>query len=143
MQPERDYALKCFKSGETPILVATDVAARGLDVKELKHVINFDFPGNVEDFVHRIGRTGRGGASGSAYTFFDPKQDKKSAKDLVGLLKDADQPIPKDLEDMAWSARGGQKSNSRWNNNRGGSYGRGGGNRWGNQGSNRQRWVDR
>ncbi|KAJ3047708.1 hypothetical protein HDU99_009414, partial [Rhizoclosmatium hyalinum] len=54
-QREREYALKCFKSGECPILVATDVAARGLDVKELKHVINYDFPKNVEDFVHRIG----------------------------------------------------------------------------------------
>ncbi|KAI9331088.1 Ddx5 protein [Obelidium mucronatum] len=127
-QREREYALKCFKSGDCPILVATDVAARGLDVKELKHVINFDFPKNVEDFVHRIGRTGRGGESGSAYTFFDPKVDRKNAGDLVQLMTDAGQEVPHDISALVqYGGRGGGSrggSGGRW---RGGSSSRGGG----------------
>lgn len=57
-QDERDWVLKEFRAGRNPILVATDVAARGLDVKDIKHVVNYDFPGQIEDYVHRIGRTG-------------------------------------------------------------------------------------
>ena len=56
-QEERDWVLKEFKEGKSPILVATDVAARGLDVKDIKYVINYDFPGSIEDYIHRIGRT--------------------------------------------------------------------------------------
>ncbi|MGB1599242.1 MAG: DEAD/DEAH box helicase, partial [Promethearchaeia archaeon] len=66
-QHQRTRTLNEFKDGRTPILIATDVAARGLDVKEVKAVINYDFPSNVEDYVHRIGRTGRAGAKGTAY----------------------------------------------------------------------------
>jgi ATP-dependent RNA helicase DDX5/DBP2 len=55
-----------FRAGKSPILVATDVAARGLDVKDVRHVVNYDFPGQIEDYVHRIGRTGRAGAKGAA-----------------------------------------------------------------------------
>ncbi|KAJ1504759.1 ATP-dependent RNA helicase dbp2 [Coelomomyces lativittatus] len=61
VQSERDMVIKGFRSGKIPIMVATDVAARGLDVKDVKYVINFDMPGNIEDYVHRIGRTGRAG----------------------------------------------------------------------------------
>lgn len=61
---ERDYVLNAFKSGRVPIMCATDVAARGLDVKDVAAVINYDFPNGVEDYVHRIGRTGRAGATG-------------------------------------------------------------------------------
>ena len=57
--------------GAAPVLIATDVAARGIDVKDVKAVINFDFPGNIEDYIHRIGRTGRAGAKGVAHTFMD------------------------------------------------------------------------
>lgn len=68
-QSQRQRALKDFKDGKAQILVATDVAARGLDIPNVSHVINFDQPATYEDYVHRIGRTGRGGAKGSAYTF--------------------------------------------------------------------------
>lgn len=61
---ERDYVLNSFKSGRMPIMCATDVAARGLDVKDVSAVINYDFPNGVEDYIHRIGRTGRAGATG-------------------------------------------------------------------------------
>lgn len=67
---ERDYVLNGFKSGRMPIMVATDVAARGLDVKDVAAVINYDFPNGVEDYVHRIGRTGRAGATGVSLTQF-------------------------------------------------------------------------
>ena len=63
-QSEREEALRSFRAGHTPILVATAVAARGLDIPHVKHVINFDLPGDVEEYVHRIGRTGRMGNLG-------------------------------------------------------------------------------
>ncbi|MFZ1300992.1 MAG: C-terminal helicase domain-containing protein [Candidatus Microsaccharimonas sp.] len=72
-QSQRQRALKTFKDGRAKILVATDVAARGLDIPNVSHVINFDQPATYEDYVHRIGRTGRGGASGKAYTFVAPQ----------------------------------------------------------------------
>ena len=68
-QSQRDRALKAFKSGQVSILVATDVAARGLDIPNVSHVINFDAPKQYDDYVHRIGRTGRAGQSGTALTF--------------------------------------------------------------------------
>merc|ERR1712048_833301 len=89
-QEEREWVLSEFKAGKSPILVATDIAARGLDVKDIKYVINYDFPGSIEDYIHRVGRTGRAGATGSSYTFFT--SDKfKHAKDLVAVLKEARQ----------------------------------------------------
>ena len=66
-------ALRSFRSGRTPILVATDVAARGLDIPHVTHVINFDLPTDVDDYVHRIGRTGRAGKKGLATAFFTDK----------------------------------------------------------------------
>ncbi len=70
-QSARQRALKTFKDGKTQILVATDVAARGLDISGVSHVINFDIPATYEDYVHRIGRTGRAGKKGKAYTFIE------------------------------------------------------------------------
>uniref|UniRef100_A0A3Q3LQR7 RNA helicase n=1 Tax=Mastacembelus armatus TaxID=205130 RepID=A0A3Q3LQR7_9TELE len=71
-QPERDWVLTEFRSGKAPILIATDVASRGLDVEDVKFVINYDYPGSSEDYVHRIGRTARSTNKGTAYTFFTP-----------------------------------------------------------------------
>ena len=79
-------ALRSFRSGRTPILVATDVAARGLDIPHVTHVINFDLPTDVDDYVHRIGRTGRAGKKGLATAFFTDK-DTGLAKSLAELLQ--------------------------------------------------------
>merc|ERR1719253_123258 len=105
-QEERDWVLKEFKEGKSPILVATDVASRGIDVKDIKYVINYDFPGSIEDYIHRVGRTGRAGATGSSYTFFT--SDKfKHAKDLVKVLNEANQPVPEELQKLADNGGGG------------------------------------
>ncbi|XP_039143302.1 DEAD-box ATP-dependent RNA helicase 14-like [Dioscorea cayenensis subsp. rotundata] len=103
-QNERDLVLNQFRTGKSPILVATDVAARGLDIKDIRVVINYDFPTGVEDYVHRIGRTGRAGATGVSYTFLSD-QDARYASDLVKVLEGADQCVPSELRDMA--AQGG------------------------------------
>ncbi|KAG8370581.1 hypothetical protein BUALT_Bualt14G0132000 [Buddleja alternifolia] len=103
-QGERDWVLNQFRSGKSPILVATDVAARGLDIRDIRVVINYDFPNGIEDYVHRIGRTGRAGATGIAYTFFS-EQDWKYAPDLVKLLEGANQLVPPEIRDIA--LRGG------------------------------------
>jgi ATP-dependent RNA helicase DDX5/DBP2 len=91
------------QAGIRPVMIATDVAARGLDVKDIRAVVNYDFPGNVEDYVHRIGRTGRAGAKGNAYTFFTRK-DAGKASSLVKIMEQAGQQIPPQLLSMA---RGG------------------------------------
>ena len=85
-QDERLKALAAFKAGEVDLLVATDVAARGLDIKDVPAVFNFDVPFNAEDYVHRIGRTGRAGASGLAITFVSPS-DARLVAELEKLLK--------------------------------------------------------
>lgn len=80
--------LRDFKRGITNVLVATDVASRGLDVKDVKYVVNYDMPNQIEDYVHRIGRTARAGTTGSAYCLFTRK-NMMLAKDLIKLLKEA------------------------------------------------------
>ncbi|KAH9790782.1 DEAD-box ATP-dependent RNA helicase 46 [Citrus sinensis] len=111
-QSERDYVLNQFRAGRSPVLVATDVAARGLDIKDIRVVVNYDFPTGVEDYVHRIGRTGRAGATGVAYTFFGD-QDSRYASDLIKLLEGAKQQVPRELRDMA-SRGGGMGRPRRW-----------------------------
>ncbi|MCG2583612.1 DEAD/DEAH box helicase [Massilia sp. TS11] len=101
-QQERLAALEAFKAGGIDVLVATDVAARGLDIAELPCVINFDLPFNAEDYVHRIGRTGRAGASGDAFSIYSDK-DERLLTDIEKLIK---QSIPKgELEGFAPGAR--------------------------------------
>ncbi|KAJ9126830.1 ATP-dependent RNA helicase dbp2 [Naganishia onofrii] len=87
-QQERDWVLAEFKSGRSPIMLATDVASRGLDVKDIKYVINYDFPNNCEDYIHRIGRTGRAGNTGVSYTYFTA-ENSKQARELVGILRES------------------------------------------------------
>ena len=95
-QPARSASLEGFKSGKCSLLVATDVAARGLDIPAVKLVINFTFPLTVEDYVHRIGRTGRAGKEGLAITLFTD-QDKPQAGGLINVLKAAKQNVPEEL----------------------------------------------
>ncbi|KAH0448131.1 hypothetical protein IEQ34_021931 [Dendrobium chrysotoxum] len=92
-QLEREHALKSFKSGATPIMVATDVAARGLDIPHVAHVINFDLPRDIDGYVHRIGRTGRAGKSGLATAFFNDA-NQPLAKALVELMQESCQEVP-------------------------------------------------
>ncbi|KAJ4712406.1 DEAD-box ATP-dependent RNA helicase [Melia azedarach] len=120
-QAERDWVLAEFKSGRSPIMTATDVAARGLDVKDIKCVINYDFPSSLEDYVHRIGRTGRAGAKGNAFTFFT-HSNAKFARDLIKILQEAGQIVSPQLSAFvrsAGSSFGGSGGNFR-------SRGRGG-----------------
>lgn len=95
---EREQALRSFKSGNTPILVATDVAARGLDIPHVSHVVNFDLPNDIDDYVHRIGRTGRAGKTGLATAFFN-ENNMSLAKPLSDLMQEANQEVP------AWLTR--------------------------------------
>ncbi|XP_006663114.1 DEAD-box ATP-dependent RNA helicase 40-like [Oryza brachyantha] len=124
-QAERDNVLNQFRTGRAPILVATDVAARGLDIKDIRVVINYDFPTGIEDYVHRIGRTGRAGATGVSYTFFS-EQDWKYAGDLVKVLEGANQHVPPELHEMAARGAAGAPRNqaggmSRWDGPVGGN----------------------
>ncbi|CAB3231703.1 unnamed protein product [Arctia plantaginis] len=97
-QREREEALDNFKSGRHCILVATAVAARGLDIKNVDIVVNYDLPKSIDEYVHRIGRTGRVGNRGKAVSFFDSDQDIAIAADLAKILKQADQTVPNFLE---------------------------------------------
>lgn len=99
-QSEREDALKSFRSGEAPIMVATAVAARGLDIPNVTHVINYDLPSEIDDYVHRIGRTGRAGNTGIATSFFN-RNNRGIAQSLMGLLKEANQEIPDFLETVS------------------------------------------
>jgi ATP-dependent RNA helicase RhlE len=85
-QPARTKALAQFKAGSLPVLVATDIAARGLDIDQLPHVVNFELPNVPEDYVHRIGRTGRAGSSGAAISLVD-KEELQFLRDIERLIK--------------------------------------------------------
>lgn len=137
-QREREDALRVFRTGRTPILVATAVAARGLDIPNVKHVINFDLPSDIEEYVHRIGRTGRMGNLGLATSFFNDK-NRNLTKDMVELIVESSQELPGWLESMASDyrsyggpSRRGKKSSNFGSRdyrmeNRGNSGGGGGG----------------
>ncbi|XP_059581150.1 probable ATP-dependent RNA helicase DDX4 isoform X2 [Alligator mississippiensis] len=105
-QREREEALRDFRSGKCPVLVATSVAARGLDIENVQHVVNFDLPTTIDEYVHRIGRTGRCGNIGKAISFFDLKTDSHLAEPLLKVLSDAQQEVPVWLEEIAFSAPG-------------------------------------
>jgi len=107
-QKQRDFILAKFKK-EAMILIATDVAARGLDVKELQVVINYDFPMQIDDYVHRVGRTGRAGAKGDAYTLLTRQEDQVTpyvASQLVSILEKSQQLVPDQLRDWASKSKG-------------------------------------
>uniref|UniRef100_A0A8D2MB64 RNA helicase n=1 Tax=Zonotrichia albicollis TaxID=44394 RepID=A0A8D2MB64_ZONAL len=107
-QREREIALQDFRSGKCPVLVATSVAARGLDIENVQHVINFDLPSTIEEYVHRIGRTGRCGNTGKAVGFFDNNSDGHLAQPLIKVLSDAQQEVPVWLTEVAFETEGGR-----------------------------------
>lgn len=88
--------MSLFKDERVPILVATNLAARGLDVKDIRYVINYDFPTQMEEYVHRVGRTGRAGALGTSFTFFT-EDDARFAKELIKILSENGQRVPEEL----------------------------------------------
>jgi len=122
-QRERERALEMFRNGRCPILVATAVAARGLDIPNVTHVVNYDLPTDIDDYVHRIGRTGRAGNTGLSTAFFN-RGNRGIVRDLIDLLKEAHQEVPAFLDNIAREAGGfggGRGGRS------GGGRGRGGG----------------
>eukprot|EP00916_Digyalum_oweni_P004394 GHVL01007813.1.p1 GENE.GHVL01007813.1~~GHVL01007813.1.p1 ORF type:complete len:605 (-),score=104.03 GHVL01007813.1:461-2275(-) len=124
-QQEREEALRSFKQGETPILVATDVAARGLDIANVRHVINYDLPSHIDDYVHRIGRTGRAGNTGKATSLVND-QNRPILRELCKLLDEAGQDVPRWFQTMVQTAstngRYGGGGGNRYGKGRGGSY---------------------
>jgi ATP-dependent RNA helicase DDX46/PRP5 len=101
---DRDSTIDDFKAGVIPIMIATSVAARGLDVKQLKLVVNFDAPNHLEDYVHRAGRTGRAGNTGTAVTFVTEDQEQYSVG-IAKALEQSGQPVPDRLNEMRKSFR--------------------------------------
>ena len=86
-QGARERALESFRRGVTRVLVATDIAARGIDIDGVSHVFNFDLPNVAESYVHRIGRTGRAGAAGSAVSLCDPLDERDLLRDIERLIR--------------------------------------------------------
>ncbi|KAJ4909017.1 DEAD-box ATP-dependent RNA helicase 35 [Raphanus sativus] len=99
-QEDREYAISSFKAGKKDVLVATDVASKGLDFPDIHHVINYDMPAEIENYVHRIGRTGRCGKTGIATTFINKNQSETTLLDLKHLLQEAKQRIPPVLAEL-------------------------------------------
>jgi ATP-dependent RNA helicase DDX3X len=145
-QREREKALEMFRTRRCPILVATAVAARGLDIADVSHVVNYDLPTDIDDYVHRIGRTGRAGNTGIATAFFN-RGNRGVVRDLLDLLKEANQEVPAFLESIAREGSGfgggrGGRGGGRGRGNAatrdvrrmgggGGGFGGGGGGQWG------------
>ncbi|KAH8385569.1 hypothetical protein KR200_000436 [Drosophila serrata] len=131
-QSDREQAIADIKSGVVHILVATDVASRGLDIEDISHVINYDFPRNIEEYVHRVGRTGRAGRKGTSISFLT-REDWAMAKELIEILKEANQEVPDELHNMARrykamkDKRAAEGGGSFGGGGRGGARGYGGG----------------
>jgi len=123
-QEERQRVLRDFKAGRINIMIATDVAGRGIHIENIALVINYDFPQNCDDYVHRIGRTGRRGQTGTAITYFDPKTDSKKAGRFIKVLTDSNQQIPPELYQIQQRWQGNGRGRNRFRKGRGG---RGGG----------------
>ena len=125
LQSQREEALRDFKSGKSKIIVATSVAARGLDIKKVQHVINYDMPQSVDEYVHRIGRTGRCGNLGKSISFFDPTNDNdiKLARPLVRILTEAQQNVPEWLSMLAEDSHGSAFSGAIHSNDIRGKFG--------------------
>lgn len=123
-QSEREEALRAFRSARKPILVATAVAARGLDISNVKFVVNFDLPTDIDEYVHRIGRTGRAGNSGEAISFFNEK-NRNIARDLHDIFTETQQEIPEFLTKIVDEIRSAHHPNKSRYGNSGANSGRG------------------
>jgi ATP-dependent RNA helicase DDX5/DBP2 len=135
-QAQRDAALRAFREGRLPVLVATDVAARGLDIPHVTHVINVSLPAEDESYVHRIGRTGRAGRTGEALTLLardDPGAAEQAAR-LARLMGEAGQRAPEDVAELAARARRGGGGGGGFGGRFSGRWGSGGGGRGGGGG---------
>ncbi|HRW75854.1 MAG TPA: DEAD/DEAH box helicase, partial [Saprospiraceae bacterium] len=128
-QKEREEVLMNFKSKKTRILVATDVLSRGIDIKDINLVINFDVPGDAEDYVHRIGRTARADTTGVAITFINPDDMRKFARIEQLIEREiVKSPLPEELgEAPVWNPRSSGGGRSGGGRSGGGSRGKGGG----------------
>ncbi len=104
-QDQRNYAIEKFSKGEIPILIGTDVVGRGLDLPDVKYVINYDSPKNLEDYIHRIGRTGRCGKTGTAYSLIN-YDNISLIKPLIGFLNKQKIPIPDFFYEMTGKNQG-------------------------------------
>eukprot|EP00743_Colponemidia_sp_Colp-15_P006333 GILK01006814.1.p1 GENE.GILK01006814.1~~GILK01006814.1.p1 ORF type:complete len:1135 (+),score=266.68 GILK01006814.1:28-3432(+) len=99
-QTDRDFTISDFKNGIKNLLIATSIASRGLDVKNLNLVVNYRCPNHMEDYVHRVGRTGRAGREGTAYTFITPEEEEYAA-DLIKALEASGNEVPGELRALA------------------------------------------
>lgn len=137
-QEDRERALADIKSGFVKLIIATDVASRGLDIDDITYILNYDFPSNAEEYVHRVGRTGRAGRTGKSITFFT-REDWRHAQELIDILSKSESIIPDELYRMAerfkaWSDRKREedalaRSMGNYRGGRGGGGGRAGGGR--------------
>ncbi|KAJ2005823.1 ATP-dependent RNA helicase ded1 [Coemansia thaxteri] len=125
-QRERERALEGFRAGRTPVLVATAVAARGLDIPNVSLVVNYDLPNEIDEYVHRVGRTGRAGNTGNAVSFFN-RGNRGIARNLIDLLKEANQEIPDWLPVVAREGSGFGGGRGRGRGGYSGGSSRGGG----------------
>ncbi|XP_020298653.1 probable ATP-dependent RNA helicase DDX43 [Pseudomyrmex gracilis] len=116
-QADREQALGDLKSGRIRILLATDVASRGIDIEDITHVLNYDFPRDIEEYVHRVGRTGRAGRTGESITYMT-RSDWSHAEKLIKILEEACQEVPGELYSMAeryqaWKEKKGDRFRGR------------------------------
>lgn len=124
-QSQREYALHEFKKGYKNVMIATDVAARGLDIDNVNLVINFDMPENIDSYIHRIGRTGRAGKPGTAISFYN-EDAAVILKELIEIMEESKQEVPGwllEAKKARWMER---KSRGGYGGGRGGGFGRGG-----------------
>ncbi|XP_013115615.1 probable ATP-dependent RNA helicase DDX46 isoform X1 [Stomoxys calcitrans] len=123
-QFDRDSTILDFKSGKVRLLIATSVAARGLDVKDLILVVNYDVTNHYEDYVHRCGRTGRAGKKGSAWTFLTPEQGRY-AGDIIRAFELSETPVPEDLQKLWNDYKASQEAEGKKVHTGGGFSGKG------------------
>ena len=107
-QAQRESTLRRFKDGSCRVMIATDVAARGLDISDVEYVVNYDFPNDIENYVHRIGRTGRAGRTGTSITYMTP-DDARHGNKLIKILVEAEQEVGQELRELAEKGRYAKK----------------------------------